>query len=228
MKKSLLLGSIAMAACGHASPAPAPAPANSGTAAQDPGVPIRCQPNGNIVATGPTSEDVPVVVLYERSAWQSGVDLPTLLVWADGTVVYGDVPYGKSFRLFQATLSPESAAEVQQAVVARLRAAPPHTGMTNMTDQPTVEIMFRDDDAWRVVEAYGMTRTTKEDEVPSPLRDVFAAYRDLLNRRPSGRTPAPTGYPRPDRWPEQLPTFRGQHAVDALSLCAFRRSLGNG
>jgi hypothetical protein len=89
---------------------------------------------------------------------------------------------------------------------------------------PTVQIMFRDGDAWRVVESYGMQRTTKESAVPAALADVFTVYRELLSIRPSGRVAAPRGYPRPNRWPEELPTFRGQQVVDQLAFCAARRS----
>jgi hypothetical protein len=96
--------------------------------------------------------------------------------------------------------------------------------MSDWLHRPTVQIIFRDDDAWRVVESYGMSRTTKESEVPAALSEIFAMYRELLNRRPSGRAPAPSGYPGPERWPDALPTFRGQHVVDQLAHPTFRCS----
>jgi hypothetical protein len=220
MTKFLLFVTSALVACGHASP-----PSTGGSVQAGSG--LRCEPRGNVVAMGPTSADVPIVVLYERSMWLSGFDVPTLLVYADGTAVYGDEPYGKSSRLYQATLSPEGASEILRMTTDRLRDAPPSSEMTNVTDQPLVQIMFRDNDAWRVVEAYGMTRTTDETAVPAGLRNVFATYRELLNRRPSDRVPAPGDFPRPTGWPAELPTFRGQHVVDQLALCAFRRPAGN-
>jgi hypothetical protein len=222
LKTSAIATALLVSACSHASTKTPPV--NQASGATDASV-IRCTHSGNFAATGPTSPDVPLVMLYERSAWQSGFDLPSVLIYADGSIVYGDEPYGKSFRLYQAMLSPNEARELLRVTAAALRDAPASTEMSIATDQPEVQILFRDNDAWRVVEAYGMTRTTTEQAVPTSLRAVYATYRDLLQRRPSSRVPMPSGYPRPERWPEELPSFRGQHVVDAIALCAYRRGL---
>jgi hypothetical protein len=217
LKNCLLLIAMAIVACGHSSPPPAPPPLNTSSTEPTEHLRFYCEQHGNVVAEGSASADVPVVVLYERSMRLSGFDVPTLLVYSDGTVVYGDEPYGESFRLYQATLSANSALEIQRATISRLRNAPAENSMSNELHRPIVQIIFRDDDAWRVVESYGMGRTTKESEVPAALSDLFAMYRELLNRRPSGRVPAPSRYHRPERWPDELPTFRGQHVVDQLA-----------
>lgn len=186
-------------------------------------VKIRCQPQGNVVTTGAISDDVPVIALFERNAWHCGFDVPSLLIWTDGTVVFSDGAYGESLHLLQSTTTTWQAREIARSVAQRLRNAPPDTEITkNATDQPSVQIVFRDGEAWRVVEVYGLTRDVQT--VPDAVRDVRAAYHQLLDWRPREGVPAPTTYRRPPGWPDSLPTYRGQMVIDQLAFCSYRRS----
>ena len=191
-------------------------------AAGDPAV--HCSRRGNIVATASATIDVPIVALFERSAWLSGFDVPSMLVWEDGTVVYSEEHPGASLRLLQVAMTPLQVREIERRVSRRVHDAPPTTATSpNATDQPSVQIVVRDGDAWRVVEVYGLTRDLAASDVPSAAREVFAAYHELLAQRPSGGVPTPSTYPRPPRWPEDLPTYRGQVVIDRLVGCAHRR-----
>jgi hypothetical protein len=231
MRVTPYLIAAAMAACGHTAPQGSSTslpPRGSAADGTSDDLPIRCEPNGNLVARGETSGDVPLLTLYERDAWHSGFDVPSLLMWSDGTVVYGEGKYGESLRLMQTPSTTWQVRDTVQATIRRLRDAPGHTEITNWTDQQTVQIIFRDGDAWRVVEVYGLTREVSEKSAPEAVRDVVAAYHALLDARPSLGVPAPTNYRRPERWPESLPTFRGQLVIDDLSYCAYKRDFGSG
>jgi hypothetical protein len=214
-----LAAGTTLVGCGHATPA-------RDTAGIESADPIRCQPHGNALATGAASSDVPLVTLYERDTWHSGFDVPTLLIWADGSVVYSEGKYGESLRLMQAASTTWQVREIVQSTISRLRDAPLYTEITNATDQMSVEIIFRDGEAWRDVDVYGLTREVTAKDVPEHVRDIVGAYHALLDSRPASGVPAPTTYRRPERWPVSLPTFRGQFAFDDLVFCGYRAKTG--
>lgn len=208
-----------LAACGHAAPPPTEPHNASGSSTTE--VAIRCQPHGNIVAIGPTADDVPILALYERDAWLSGFDVVTLVVWADGNIVYRDAALRGSHQLFQAQMPKDDVLAIQTSAISKLREAPAHTSLVHATDQPSVQIIFRDGDVFRSVDIYGLTRKTPEGEVPEPMRGVLAEYHELLARRPATRVPAANSGQRPKGWPEELPTYRGQTVIDRLAMCAY-------
>ena len=80
--------------------------------------------------------------------------------------------------------------------------------------------MFRDGDTWRTVTFYGLRRHTLPSEVPVGARDVLTAYRQLLADRALTGVPAPRTDSRPERWPESLPSYRGQSVIDQVVFCA--------
>lgn len=219
-----MLLSLAVAACGSGRQATPDVHNASGAQRNSADVRIHCEPHGNAVATGATTDDVPIVALFERNAWHSGFDVPTLLVWADGTVIYSEGVYGESLRLMQSTSTTWNTRDIAERVARRLHDAAPYVEVTpNWTDQPSVQIVVRDEDAWRVVEVYGLTETVKEKDVPASAREFFAAYHELLEARPTDGVPAPTTYRRPPRWPDSLPSYRGQMTIDQLVFCAHGR-----
>jgi hypothetical protein len=212
-----------LVACGHTTAPPAAASQGATTHVAADDMKIRCEPQGNAVTTGTISDDVPVIALFERDTWHSGFDVPSLLVWTDGTVVFSEGTYGESLHLLQSTTTTSQVREIANSVSQRLRDAPADTEITKWTDAPSVQIIFRDGEVWRVVEVYGLTRDV--GTIPDAVRDVRAAYHQLLAWRPSGGVPAPTTYRRPPRWPDSLPTYRGQMVIDQLAFCAYRRTL---
>jgi hypothetical protein len=144
-----------------------------------------------MVATGTTSLDVPMLVLFERDVWKSGFDVPSLVVWPDGTVEYVDRAYEDHPQLYRAQIPQNQAVELLRSTVARLRDNPGKFSLSNASDQKYVEIIFRDANAWRYVTVYALQRGTRDTHAQSPLHDVIATYHDLLASRPSGRSPAP-------------------------------------
>lgn len=210
-----------LVACGTATAPPVVSSQRSTTDVAADDVKIRCEPHGNAVTTGAISDDVPVLALFERDAWSSGFDVPSLLVWTDGTVVFSEGTDGESVQLLQSTVTTEKVREIAASVIQRLRDAPPDTEVADATDQPSVQIVFRDGEVWRVVGVYGLTREVQT--VPDPVRDISVVYHQLLDWRPRAGVPAPTTYRRPPRWPDSLPTYRGQLVIDQLAFCAYRR-----
>lgn len=177
---------------------------------------IHCALRGNAVTTAPVSDDVPVIALFERTARHSGFDVPSLLVWRDGTVITreGYAP------LTQATVARDRVEALAASLRSTLRDAPANAAISDWTDQPSVQIVLRDGDASRVVGVYGLQRATQS--IPPAAAAVASAYHALLAWRATGGAPAPTTYPRPPCWPEELPTYRGQWIIDQLVFCARR------
>ena len=180
---------------------------------------MQCARHGNAVAEGPVSDELPIVVLYERDAWLSGFDVPTLVAWADGTVVFRRDMTAKT-ALLQAHI--EDATDLSTRTVASLRDVPSTVELTSMTDMPTVEIVFRDGPTWRIADAYGLERKTDVATVPESARPIFRTYHALLDATPATGEPAPIA-PRPAGWPRELATYHGQATIDQLVFCRYRR-----
>jgi hypothetical protein len=207
-----------LAACAGSAPPPA-APAHHGTAAAHHGA---CAANRNIVAVSTPSPDEPALVMYERSSWLSGFDVPTLVLWADGTVAMGDAAGTNSHHLLAATLPADQALSIVQNTLADLRTAPAYTEITDVTDQPSVQIVVRDANAWRSVEVYGLQRSTSDAQVPPAAQAIAAVYRRLLSVHPAASGPLAQSAERPKGWPTDLPVYRGQIVVDHVVRCSIR------
>lgn len=173
------------------------------------------------MTTKPVPDKAPVLALFERDPWHSFFDVPTLLVWADGTVFYSEGEYAKTLHFMQSTTTSVRLTDLTASVVSKLRDAPAETSIDDSTDQPSVQFIFRDGAVWRSVDVYGLRPTLREPDVPENARKATAVYRQLLESRPSDGQPAPTTFPRPPRWPEELPTYRGQAVIDQLAMCAY-------
>jgi hypothetical protein len=164
-------------ACGQSAPQRIVASTGNTATTHVAPVEIHCDLRGNIVATGPTSSDVPIIVLYELGGWASPYYLPTLVVWADGTVAFSDEPFGEATHLLPATISGDDTTALARTT-ARLRDAPGNETLNYMTDQPAVRIVFRDGDAWRVIQVFGLTR----DDAANLVRSVAAHHARRLPR----------------------------------------------
>jgi hypothetical protein len=130
--------------------------------------------------------DAPVVALYERNPWLLviGSDFPTIAVWADGTVVY--VREGASgLETLEGSIGAGTAGKLARSVVGEVRTAPEHASVGDTTDAPTVEIVARDGDSWRVADVYGLRRDDANRDAPAGF---VTAYRQLLAARPSEGT----------------------------------------
>jgi hypothetical protein len=184
---------------------------------------LRCEPNGNSVAAAAISDDAPVLVLFERSAGASGFDLPSLVVWQDGDVVYEAEPHNASLRLYQSRISPAEARALADEVMSRLHDAPSETSIGLAWDTPSVQIIFRGGDTWHVVDVNSLFRATREADVPVDARATVGVYHELLARRPNGHTLATSPGYRPEGWIEALPSYRGQPLIDQVVRCSLRR-----
>lgn len=207
---------ISLAACGHGATRNA-APANAIASTDD----VRCERAGNIVTTKRVADDAPIIAMFERDPWHSFFDVPTLLVWADGTIFYSEGEYAKTMHFMSSTTASSQVAELSDEIISKLRDAPAETSISDMTDEPSVQLIFRDGAVWRSVDVYGLDARLPETDIPAIARNAFSVYHQLLEWRPSNGQPAPTSFPRPPRWPADLPTYRGQAIIDKLAACAY-------
>jgi hypothetical protein len=214
-----LLVLVALAACARTSAPAAPAHHAAATSQH-----VACAANRNIVAVSPPSPDEPVLVMYERSSWLSGFDVPTLVLWADGTVAMGDAAGTNSHHLLAASLPADQALSIVQTTLADLRSAPIYTEVSDFTDQPSVQIVVRDGNAWRSIDVYGLERSTKDAELTPAVQPIAAVYRRLLAVHPPSSGPLTQPVERPEGWPDEMPAYRGQIVVDHVVRCAYRRT----
>lgn len=211
----MFLALVALAACGGSLAAPAHH-AEAATTAR--------APRTATVAVSPPSPDEPVLVLYERSSWLSGFDVPTLVLWADGTVAMGDTAGTNAHHLLAAPLPADQALSIAQTALADLRTAPRSTEISEASDLPSVQIVVRDANAWRSIDVYGLDRTASDAALPPAAQRIAAVYRRLLAVPPS-TGPLAQSAPRPDGWPTALPVYRGQVMVDHVVRCSIRAQM---
>jgi hypothetical protein len=132
------------------------------------------------LAAIPADADAPRFVVYDRNPWLRlvGSDFPTVAVWADGTIVFT-----QHHERAQATIASARFEAVAARILPTLRASPPFGSLSNVTDQPTVELVTKDGDQWHDVHIYGLTPDSAADGA------VVDAYRQLLAMRPTTGTP---------------------------------------
>jgi hypothetical protein len=132
------------------------------------------------LAAIPADADAPMYVVYDRNPWLRlvGSDFPTVAVWADGTIVFT-----RHHEHAQTTVATARVEAVTASILPTLRASPPFASLSNVTDQPTVELVTKDGDQWHDVHIYGLTPNSTAGGA------VVDAYRQLLAMRP------PTGMP---------------------------------
>jgi len=195
---------------------------NHFTAPADDGLP-ECRSDGNVAATG-GSRDYPVLVLYEHGGWALGFDVATLAVWRDGTIVFKADAADAIPRLLQTTLDTATSADIVARTLSRLRDLPSFTEISHATDEPAVEIIVRDRDAWRDVMVSGLYRDVPKSSVPAAAHAFFSVYHELLAWRPAQGTPVPAlpASERPATLADGYPAFRGQYAIELVSSCARR------
>lgn len=186
---------------------------------------MRCERAGNIVTTKRVADDAPIIAMFERDPWHSFFDVPTLLVWADGTIFYSEGEYAKTMHFMSSTTASSQVAELSDEIISKLRDAPAETSISDMTDEPSVQLIFRDGAVWRSVDVYGLDARLPETDIPAIARNAFSVYHQLLEWRPSNGQPAPTSFPRPSRWPADLPTNRGQAIIDKPCCLRVRRRI---
>jgi hypothetical protein len=217
-----VLSLLVVVACGHGPPARPPA--NAAPEVQVPAETLpACAADGNISARGAASEGIPVLVLFERDAWQSGFDVVSLVVWSDGTVAWKQGKPDALPTLLRATVARDAIAQLVDRMLGHLRTAPASTSLSNATDGPTVQVVVRDGESWRVAEVYGLTHATPSSSVTPEAQPLFAAYHELLAWIPKQGEPLPQDAPRPERWPEELPVYRGQRVIDRVVHCSYAR-----
>jgi hypothetical protein len=217
MPRSLVLA--ALVACGGPSP-----PAPLGNATRQPPVvdDVRCLPDGNVVATGGVSADAPSVALYDRYTTLDREPLPTLVLWPDGNLMYGDdagddgKPLLETFRLVAARVEPQTADRIHETVSTLLRGAQVRNASA-ATDMETTTIVVRDGAAWRAIMIDDLIWSTPQSSVPAPLLPIYGAYRALLHARPSSHVPVAT------RMVDGAPAFRGRELLDDVLRCARQR-----
>jgi hypothetical protein len=132
------------------------------------------------------------VVLIEHNPWLMvvGSDVPTLVLYEDGLVIYHRVKERRAEPL-QARLTPDRA----QALAAELVdigffGLPLYKERTMGTDQPTVDIYLRSGTRWHLASVYGASRhdpAVYGDGTPGP---VFSrAYHRLATFEADGAVP---------------------------------------
>jgi hypothetical protein len=170
----------------------------------------------------------PSLVLYEHGwDWLTGQVFPRLAVWPDGAIVFRDATGAREGRL-----DPAEARRLVDETAARIRGAPAYASVSAETDQPEVELVIRDGDAWRRAAVYGLwpdgplapveldddlNLVEHPEHTPTEPAGFLAAYQDLrrVTAAPSRafrprdveimykRQPAPSSLPL--AWPADLP-----------------------
>ncbi|HVK69843.1 MAG TPA: hypothetical protein VM694_35535 [Polyangium sp.] len=135
----------------------------------------------------------PLVVLRERNPWLMvlGSDVPTIVVYEDGLVVYHKLVEKKAEAL-TVNVGAEAARKlVDELATAEFMGLPAQTSVTAATDQPTVGIALRQGSQWKYASVEGLRRDGKASaaatgEAPA----VFVrAYQRLANFDAPGATP---------------------------------------
>jgi hypothetical protein len=218
VRGSIVLIAHLAIACG--APPAQVAIANRGSAAPADTLPECKRTRGNLVATGGSSRDVPMLVLYERGGGALGFDVASFALWRDGTVVFKQDTLDEIPRLLQAKLDAETSRDLVARALARVRDLPSFTELVVETDEPIVELVVRDPDGWRDVAVGGLDRDSTT--VPAKAQVFFSVYRELLARRPTQGDPAPPVPPseRPDSLADGYPAYRGESAIELVCSCA--------
>ncbi|TKD12666.1 hypothetical protein [Polyangium fumosum] len=93
----------------------------------------------------------PLVVLRERNPWLMvlGSDVPTIVVYEDGLVVYHKL-VGNKAEALTANVGAEAAKKLgEELATADFMALPAQASVTAATDQPTVGIALRQGSQWK-------------------------------------------------------------------------------
>ncbi|MDI1449268.1 hypothetical protein [Polyangium sp. 6x1] len=135
----------------------------------------------------------PLAVLRERNTWLLvlGSDVPTIVVYEDGLVVYHKI-VGNKAEALTVNVGAEAARKlVEELATADFMALPREMSVTTAEDQTTVGIALRQDSQWKYASVEGLGRdgkatAAKTGEAPA----VFVrAYQRLTSFDAPGATP---------------------------------------
>jgi hypothetical protein len=143
-------------------------------------------PTPTCVPLGTFDEDTPALVLFEHGAWEdtSDVAFPTLALWADGRLVFRST---KDREPRQARISGADAAKIIDEVSLSTRGAPTSSAAAGTFDLPPVDLVVRDDGAWRIHRVYGLGLVAGEMYSGSyaPTKELVEAYELVRALRPA-------------------------------------------
>ncbi|MDC0740091.1 hypothetical protein [Polyangium mundeleinium] len=135
----------------------------------------------------------PLAVLRERNPWLMvlGSDVPTIVVYEDGLVVYHKL-VGDKAEALTVNVGAEAARKlVEELATAEFMALPAQISVTDATDQPRVGIALRQGSQWKYASVEGITRNGKATAGETGVAPaVFVrAYQRLANFHAPGATP---------------------------------------
>lgn len=125
----------------------------------------------------------PLVAVYERDPWAMviGSDVPSFVLYADGTVILSPITGEPPGRIVGRTAD---ARALSAKLFALLENEPVRRTLWGATDQPTTAFLIRSDKGWIQRTVYGMTAGCKPSNsraapVPAAVRDACAAIAGL-------------------------------------------------